>query len=95
MNGQNESASPKHDVSIKGRMHVDVTGVREVVSFDDNAVELITTGGRMTIEGDGMRIGVLDTDRGVVAIDGKVLALFYGDENTADGKKGIIGRLFK
>lgn len=95
MYGQNEAQELKHDVSIKGRAHVDVTGVREVISFDDNAVELVTSGGNMTIEGDGLRIGVLDTDRGIVAIEGKICALFYGDESASDGKKGLLGKLFK
>lgn len=95
MNGQNNLPAVKHDVAIKGRKHIDVTGVREVISFDDLSVVMSTDGGDMTVEGNDLKIGVLDTERGVVAIDGKINALFYDDGTVASEKKGFLGKLFK
>ena len=95
MNGQNNLPAVKHDVAIKGRKHIDVTGVREVISFDDLSVVMSTDGGDMTVEGNDLKIGVLDTERGVVAIDGKINALFYDDGTVAPEKKGFLGKLFK
>ncbi len=94
MNGQNNTTARGHDVSIKGRAHIDITGVREVVSFDDCAVSVITDGGDMTLEGEELKIGALDTDRGLLSVDGKLNGLFYNDIR-ATGGKGIFGRLFK
>jgi sporulation protein YabP len=95
MQGQNNLPSVKHDVAIKGRNHIDITGVREVVSFDDVAVVLVTVGGDMTVEGNGLKIGALDTERGVVAIDGKINAVFYDEGDSSGEKKGIFGKLFR
>ena len=95
MQGQNNQPSVKHDVAIKGRSHIDITGVREVLSFDELSVSMVTVGGDMTVEGSDLKIGVLDTERGVVAIDGKISAVFYDDGDTSGEKKGILGRLFK
>ena len=95
MNGQNNLPAVKHDVAIKGRKHIDISGVREVISFDDISVVMVTEGGEMTVEGNDLKIGVLDTERGVVAIDGKINALFYDDGNMANEKKGFLGKLFK
>ena len=92
MNSQN--ISPSHDVAIKGRRHIDITGVREVLSFDESSVSLVTDGGDMTLEGEDLKIGALDTDRGLLSVDGRINGLFYYDEKTLD-KKGIFGRLFK
>ena len=95
MNGQNNLPAVKHDVAIKGRKHIDITGVREVVSFDDISVVMVTEGGDMTVEGAELKIGVLDTERGVVAIDGKINAIFYDDGNATNEKKGLFGKLFR
>ena len=95
MNGQNNLPVVKHDVAIKGRKHIDITGVREVLSFDDLSVVMSTDGGDMTVEGNDLKIGVLDTERGVVAIDGKINALFYDDDNAPTDKKRFLGRLFR
>ena len=95
MNGQNISPEKRHDVAIKGRKHIESTGVREVVSFDDVSVIMITDGGDMTLEGSELKIGVLDTERGVVAVDGRINALFYEDGSEPVGKKGFLCKLFK
>ncbi|MBE6530746.1 MAG: sporulation protein YabP [Ruminococcaceae bacterium] len=83
-----------HDISLNMRKHMDITGVRDVVSFDEQSVILTTVCGEMTVEGRDIKIGVLDTDRGIVSLDGKVDAVFYSnsDENK---RQGLFGKLLK
>lgn len=95
MNSQNINQTNSHNISIRDRKHIDISGVKEVVSFDDLSVVLVTVGGDMTVEGTNLKIGVLDTDRGLVSIDGKISALLYEDESSTDGKKGILGKIFR
>lgn len=83
-----------HKVSIDKRSHMDISGVCEVISFDEECVLLKTSCGEMSVEGSGIKIGVLDTDRGVVSLDGKIDALFYSDEREK-GRGGLFGRLGK
>ncbi|MBQ9080476.1 MAG: sporulation protein YabP [Clostridia bacterium] len=80
-----------HDCSIRSRAHADITGVREVLSFDEGSVVLVTNCGEMTLEGQELRVGTLDTERGIVAVDGKISALYYSD-NTQKKRRGIFGR---
>ena len=80
MNGQNNLPAVKHDVAIKGRKHIDITGVREVVSFDETNVRLITSSGILNLEGEGLRIHVLNTADGAVAVTGKLNGVLYEDE---------------
>ena len=84
-----------HKLTLNERNKLTLTGVTEVVSFDDISVVMITEGGDMTVEGSDLKIGVLDTERGVVAIDGKINALFYDDGNATNEKKGLFGKLFR
>ena len=81
----------EHDCILKGRKHVDITGVKEVVSFDSSSVVLVTDCGELTLEGNEIKVGTLDTDRGVVAVDGKICALYYSDESKR-GRTRLFGR---
>ncbi len=70
-----------HECHIKARSHADITGVREVLSFDEQSVVLITSCGEMTMEGHELRVGTLDTERGIVAVDGNISSVYYIDNS--------------
>ena len=91
MNGQTEKQS--HEIRMGVRKEMNVTGVKEVISFDENCVVLQSSCGELTVEGSGLRVGTLDTDRGVVSLHGKIDALYYADERGTE-KRGF-GRLFR
>ena len=92
MNNAKELAS--HCVTLDMRKHMEITGVREVVSFDETGVILLTVCGELMAEGSGIRINVLDTERGVVTLEGRLDSIFYS-ESEEKGKKGLFGRLLK
>ena len=86
INGQD-----KNDILIRSRKHIDVTGVRDVVSFDDRSVVMVTSGGDMAVEGDELKIGVLDIEKGVVSVDGRIGAVIYYDADPAP-KHRLFGK---
>lgn len=88
---ENVSNAEKNDILIRSRKHIDITGVRDVVSFDDRTVMLVTSGGDLAVEGEDMKLGVLDTEKGVVSVDGKISAVVYLD-NCPPRKKGLFGK---
>jgi len=56
--------SSEHGFIVHERAHVEIKGMTEVISFDENSVVLATTGGRMLIEGRELRVGELDVKDG-------------------------------
>ena len=90
----NQSAdfAEKNDIAIRSRRHIDVTGVKEVLSFDESSVSMITACGEMSIEGESLKIGTLDTEKGIVSVDGRIGAVIYYDEPTGEGRKKLFGR---
>ena len=92
MNGQTEKQN--HIFSVQMRKEMSISGVKSVESFDENEVVLQTLGGEMTVEGNGIRIGILDTDRGMVTLSGRIDAVLYTDE-ADEQKKGFFGRMFR
>ena len=81
-----------HAVTLDERSHLTVTGVDEVVRFDDTEVSMRTSRGMLTVHGEGLRVGRLAIDTGELAIDGAFDALDYTEETASGG--GFWSRLF-
>ena len=64
-----------HTLTLADRSRL--SGVSEVVSFDENAVVLHTSLGMLTVHGERLQLRQLSPDGGQVAVDGKVTALVY------------------
>ncbi len=86
-----------HRISMEGREKLEVRGVRDVVSFDEQAVVLNTVCGTLAVEGDALHIHVLNTEEGIVTMDGRVDQLSYYETGTNEknGKAGFLGKLFR
>ncbi len=74
-----------HGLILKERSQLSMTGVSEVVSFDENMVVLHTALGALTIQGQQLQLKQLSTDGGQIAVDGKISALIYEDPRPAGG----------
>ena len=74
-----------HKLILNERRQLTMTGVTEVVSFDENAVALCTELGRMTIHGQGLQLRQLALDGGQVAVDGTICAIVYEENRQAGG----------
>ena len=83
-----EKISALHSIIIGQRESVSLSGVAEVVGFDDETVLLKTVMGGLTIKGEELHIGAFSTSSGELEIDGKIIALAYTDE----GQKGGFWR---
>ena len=72
-----------HGLTLNERSRLTMTGVTEVVSFDENAVVLHTALGALTIHGKDLQLKTLSLDGGQVAVTGTVSALVYEDPRPA------------
>ena len=86
-----ETMQLPHKLTLNERSALTMTGVTEVVSFDEAAVILKTQMGTLMIHGKGLQLKTLSLDGGQVAVDGQVNALIY-EENRPAGS--ILRRLF-
>ena len=82
----------QHSLATNARRTTRIEGVREVLSFDEECVELCTTCGEMTVEGTGLHVSTLDTERGIVVIDGQLNGISYHD--SVGQKRGLRARWF-
>lgn len=83
-----------HSVLISERKHIELCGVTDVISFDENSILLSTVCGKLEIEGAELHISVLNVKDSQIKIDGKINGLFYYDETEKSEKKGLFSRVF-
>ncbi|MET3700070.1 sporulation protein YabP [Bacillus oleivorans] len=89
------SSQPDHEVIMRGRRVLDITGVKQVESFDNEEFLLETSMGFLSIRGQNLQMKNLDVDKGIVSIKGKVFDLEYIDQQSGDKAKGFFSKLFK
>ena len=81
----------EHEIKIIKRKEMSISGVEEVISFDEESVRLMSIEGEIYVEGEDIKIGVLDTDRGLVTLSGKINGFYYVSEDKGT-KKGFFSR---
>ncbi|KOO42336.1 sporulation protein YabP [Priestia koreensis] len=91
----NKEQAVHHDISMKGRRLVDITGVKQVESFDNEEFLLETVMGFLSIRGQNLQMKNLDVEKGIVSIKGKVFDIVYLDENQSEKAKGFFSKLFR
>lgn len=85
----------EHFVRVNNRRMIEITGVKEVDSFDNEEFLLQTVMGYMMIRGENLQIKNLDVEQGNVSIKGKIYEIAYMDEQQGDKTKGLFSKLFK
>ena len=82
-------------VVLENREKLSISGVLDVLSFDDQVVIVETELGLLTIKGENLRINKLSIDTSEVVVEGDIFNLSYS-EKSADKKGGsLIGKIFK
>ena len=80
-----------HVVTIKDREMLTVTGVIDVINFDENLVEASTACGDITIDGEGLKISVVDIEKGELTLTGKIFGFYY-NEKKVKKNQGLFGK---
>ncbi|MEG1875194.1 MAG: sporulation protein YabP [Angelakisella sp.] len=86
MNTENKPAlGLRHTLLVEDRNRIQITGVTDVESFDEQMVVLMTQPGELVIKGRGLHITKIDVATGDLSLEGEVDELSYGDGRPAGG----------
>ena len=85
-----------HRLTLQNRSSGSITGIVDVVSFDENTIVLDTDLGLLTIKGKGLHVSRLTLEKGEGDVDGGIDSLTYSS-NEALRKSGesFLKRLFQ
>lgn len=81
---------------LENREKLTISGVLDVLSFDDQIVILETELGLLTVKGENLRINKLSLDTADVIVDGEIYNLGYSEKDLEKKSGGgILGKIFK
>ena len=86
MQAKTETAEKRpQNLNMTDRSHASLTGVEEVERFDEREIVLATTRGRLTLQGDALKIARFSEETGELAVYGRIDALGYTGERESAG----------
>lgn len=85
----------KSSLNLENRKKLSLTGVIEVVNFNDKQINLNTTLGALSIKGHSLKMTRLDVKDGDIIIMGMVNAFIYSSNEAKQDNETILKKLFK
>ncbi len=91
------TSSAIQNVILENREKLTISGVLDVLSFDDQIVIVETELGLLTVKGENLRINKLSLDTTEVIVEGTISNLSYSEKNLDKKSSGgsFIGKIFK
>ena len=79
---------------LENREKLNVSGVKDVLSFDDQVVIIETELGLLTVKGENLKINKLNIDTSETAVEGKINSLVYSQLH-GKSEGSLFGKIFK
>ena len=83
------------NIILENRGKLSISGVLDVLSFDDQVIMVETELGLLTIKGENLRITKLSIDTSEVIVEGNISYLAYSNKEVEKNKGNIISKIFK
>ncbi len=81
-----------HQLTVKEREQMHISGVTDVESFDEETVKMVTTCGALTVSGTDLHISELHLETGDVRLTGRVDNLQY---TVHEPHRSFLKRIFR
>lgn len=92
-----ENKMPKmQNIILENRNKLHLSGVLDVLNFDEEIVTVDTELGILVVKGADLRLNKFNLENAELSIDGEVTSMTY-DNKTYSGKKseGLLTKIFK
>ena len=83
------------NIVLENREKLNVSGVKDVLSFDDQMIIVQTTLGLLTIKGENLRVNKLNIDTSDFTVDVKISSLTYSNSEKFKEHTSFLGKIFK
>lgn len=80
---------------LENRGKLSVSGVNDVLSFDDQVVMVDTELGLLTVKGENIRINKLSLDTAEVIIEGEISSLSYSQNKQEKNSGTLLSKIFE
>lgn len=83
------------NIILENRKKLSISGVNDVLSFDDQVVIVDTELGLLTVKGENIKITKLSLDTAEVIIEGEISNLSYSQNNQEKNAGTLLSKIFK
>ncbi|NLT40390.1 MAG: sporulation protein YabP [Clostridiales bacterium] len=87
---EEKASGAPQKIVCENREKLEVTGILEVMIFDEQSITARTSQGELTVRGSGLHVDRLSLDSGELSLTGRIGAIEYTDEE----RGGFFSRLF-
>lgn len=89
------SSNIMQNLILENREKLNISGVLDVLSFDDQIVIVETQLGLLTVKGDNLKINKLSIDTEEVIVEGEIFNLSYSEKDLDKKSNSIFNKIFK
>jgi len=83
------------DISLKNRKDLEITGVKKLISLNQEEFIVDTVLGFMIVRGYNLEMKQLDIEKGILSIIGDVYLIEYQESAKTKKNKSFVSKLFK
>lgn len=89
-------AETNHSIKMDNRENIFITGVNDVISFDEETVVADTNMEILIIHGRNLHVNKLNLDEGQLSIDGEIDGIRYEQQGSlGKNKTSLFNKIFK
>jgi len=92
---ERKRSTSRHSLQIDRREKVTVSGMIDVISFDEESVIGETEMGVIVIRGANLHVSKISLDSGEMSVHGEIDSITYENPGGPAKAKSLMGRLFK
>ena len=84
------------NVILENRNKLHLSGVLDVLNFDEQIVTVDTVLGILIIKGSDLRLNKFNLENAELSVDGEVISMAYDDKSYSNKKgEGLLTKIFK
>ena len=85
----------ENNIIIENREKMTISGVTDILSFDDQIIIVETNLGLLTIKGENLKINKLNIDTNEFSLNGKFISTSYSEGESENRQSSFLGKIFK
>ena len=91
-----ENVTKVQNVILENRNRLNITGVLDVLNFDEEMITLVTELGILVIKGSDLHLNRFSLDNTEINIEGQINLLQYSDKGASNkNSESLFTRIFK
>jgi sporulation protein YabP len=90
-----ENMTKVQNVILENRNRLNITGVVDVLCFDEQIISMVTEMGLLVVKGTDLHLNNYSLDSTELGIEGTINSLQYSDKGAGKNKEKLLTKIFK